>query len=66
MDSLVESICDLRGVSSVLLSVFFTDVFVFNANSAAPDQAPHSTASGLVLHVFFFLPGSIFWKTIYS
>ena len=57
-NSLYRFISYIRGVWSVIIIVMFVERFELNANSADPDQMPHSAASDLGLHC---LPMSHLW-----
>ena len=49
LNSLDQSISNLKGVWSVLIISMFIEMPVVNANSTDPDQKPHSAASVLGL-----------------
>ena len=51
LNSLNWSICNWRGAWLVfIITLFYSDSCIINANSVDPDQMPHSVASNLDLH----------------
>ena len=54
LNSVDQSISNIRGVRYVFITMFYKKNPVFNANSVDPDQMPHSVASDLGLQSTLF------------